>query len=36
MQDPDVEGVSVVLRRGESILRERPEIKEEIPRKLVK
>lgn len=29
-------GVSVALRRGESILRERPEIKEEVLRKLVK
>ena len=29
-------GVSVALRRGESILRERPGIKEEVLRKLVK
>ena len=29
-------GVSVALRRGEAILRERPEMKEEILRKLVK
>jgi hypothetical protein len=29
-------GVSVALRRGKSILRERPEIKEEVLRKLVK